>query len=90
MVEGKGMDKRARELCRHPQIARVRKWGAADLSQRRRDEALPYNAVEAVPKPSEHEPPLSTKEATTLLYLCIQSADRRHILLGLMQDDGIG
>ena len=37
----------------------------------------------------EHEPLLSTKDATTLLSLCIQSADERRILLRLMQDDGI-
>jgi len=61
--EGDG-EKGARALPPSTDCALAWKWGAVDPSRRRRDEAVPYNTVGAVPEPSEHEPPLSPHEAT--------------------------
>ena len=62
---------------------------ASDPCDRLRVASAPTAVARRRRDPSEHAPPPSTKEATALLSLFIQTDDARRILVDSMRDDGI-
>jgi len=93
-LEGRGQGhtgrrKRAR-FCRENGFGARAPARARDPGGRRRLASAATTRARCRRLPSEHEPPLSTKEATALLSLHIQSADELRIFLRSMYDDGIG